>query len=83
MGQAIYTKAEREKMESHALQKHGPAIHEIATVRAACSALREAEHQLEKYERKSDDARKLRDRRRLELGRSSKRGSVPVSEHAR
>lgn len=46
------------------------AAPELAAVRAAYSALREADAQLEKLERKTTAARETQNRRRLELGRA-------------
>jgi len=43
---------------------------ELAAVRAAYSALREAEVQLEKFERKAGEARESRDKKRLALGKA-------------
>jgi len=43
---------------------------ELAAVRAAASALREADHQLEKLERKTAAARETAQKRRLELGKA-------------
>ena len=44
MGQAIYTKAEREKMESHALVKHGslPWLSRFETATKALAEIRDA-----------------------------------------